>query len=160
MQCNVGALTEHVLTAVLFLLAFVCTIWWVFALQRHLKEQLYFPESLRSSLYGQVFVMLGIELLQRKQSFSFFDNGKQHTLCMFFPDIFVILIMLSVLLRCGVPKAWWLENLVWNSNQEFLSFHYCREKLEKKMHVENKYQNGKKEPKVMSQSDAILWHRD
>lgn len=56
--------------------------------------------------------MLGIELLQRKQSFSFFDKGKQHTLCMFFPDIFVILIMLSVLLRCGVPKAGWLENLV------------------------------------------------
>lgn len=90
----------------LFLLAFVCAIWWVFALQRHLKGQLYLPESLRSSLYGQVFFffMLGIEFLQRKQSFSFLDKEKQHTLFTFFLIFLRFFSCLVFLLGVEFPK--------------------------------------------------------
>lgn len=146
----------------------VCTIWWIFALQRHLKEQFCFPESLRSSLYGQVFVMLGIELLQRKQSFSFLDKEKQHTLFTFFSDIFVILIvliiliMLSVLLWCGVPKAGWLENLSLyeTQNKNFWAFIIVEKSLVEKCIWRTNTGMLKKEPKVMSKIDAILWHRN
>lgn len=81
---------------------------------QHLKVQLHGSESshLRSSLYVQVFIILRIELLQRKQSLTFLHKEKQHTLFIVLSFFFAIHIMLSVLLKSAVPGArLWLWNL-------------------------------------------------